>query len=390
MDENQNPDDDQFEDNFEDDFSFEEEEQTPPPAATPPSKGKPNTAILGIAGIIVVGIMGYMGWKFLSGPSKTTQTQQMAKGNEAAPTHEIVVPETSLPPKVFNPETAAAEHAKTQSTVNEEIKAAIKEEKNVVKGIEEAFSSADQNQAQPGTAQAPGVSLSEIKKELFAPEKNKTGEQAGANASAGANAATSGISKETTPGTPGITTPAPAEIKPSTSADSLQIAEAMKVLSRLNQQMDYSIDQIKQLDSYTRDIAQNIGKLNSDISALDNRVLALTNTTSSLSKDLGTVKSEVGKYKNSPPPVPKHLHQEAIMELEEEPVVKKRAIPGCPPPVEVPYTVHAVIPGRAWLKTPKGQIITVTEGEVIGNYGKVLVIDAANAVVLTNSGVTFR
>jgi hypothetical protein len=161
----------------------------------------------------------------------------------------------------------------------------------------------------------------------------------------------------------------------------------MDAMLKLAQQMEYTVNQIKQLDTYTRDISQTIAKLNIDINAMDNRILALSNTTSTLYKDLGVVKSEVGmRSKQSVPAAAREAYEEAF----DEPVLKRKAAPGCPMPEEPEYIVHAVIPGRAWLKTSKGQIITVTEGETVGNYGKILVIDAANGVVLTNSGITFR
>ncbi len=53
-------------------------------------------------------------------------------------------------------------------------------------------------------------------------------------------------------------------------------------------------------------------------------------------------------------------------------------------------SVHAIIPGRAWIRTPDGKTITVTEGDTVGEYGKVLKIDAANGQVVTTSGVTLR
>ena len=53
-------------------------------------------------------------------------------------------------------------------------------------------------------------------------------------------------------------------------------------------------------------------------------------------------------------------------------------------------SVHAIIPGRAWLKSKDGSTITVTEGDSLERYGKVLVIDASNGVVITSSGVTLR
>ena len=52
--------------------------------------------------------------------------------------------------------------------------------------------------------------------------------------------------------------------------------------------------------------------------------------------------------------------------------------------------VHAIIPGRAWLKKHDGGIITVSEGDLLGEYGKVLAIDPSSAAVITSSGVTLR
>lgn len=53
-------------------------------------------------------------------------------------------------------------------------------------------------------------------------------------------------------------------------------------------------------------------------------------------------------------------------------------------------TVYAIIPGRAWLRSPNGKTLTVTEGDTLAEFGKVLKIDASNGVVITTSGVTLR
>lgn len=50
------------------------------------------------------------------------------------------------------------------------------------------------------------------------------------------------------------------------------------------------------------------------------------------------------------------------------------------------YYVQAVIPGRAWLKSSNGQIITVTTGDGIPGYGTVETIDSQNGVVITSTG----
>lgn len=53
-------------------------------------------------------------------------------------------------------------------------------------------------------------------------------------------------------------------------------------------------------------------------------------------------------------------------------------------------TVHAVIPGRAWLKGKEGRIQTITEGDYVEGYGKVIAIDASRGVVITSSGLTLK
>lgn len=53
-------------------------------------------------------------------------------------------------------------------------------------------------------------------------------------------------------------------------------------------------------------------------------------------------------------------------------------------------TIHAIIPGRAWLRTQAGKTVSVTEGDMLGEYGKVLKIDAPTGSVITSSGVTIR
>ncbi len=354
MTEKKNPDDNLFNDNFENDFDFGDEPSDTGNQTTVVKKPKPKMAILIISGMVVLLLTVYMGWKFLS---KTTSTESssdnknlLSKTTEPTtkpqitaadlPQNETTVLTTppvlpsQVPPKVEETKTEAKAETKSENGMND---------------IAQAFSSADQNPPPKESSSA----LKEIQKELFS-----------------------------SPQTHSTETKAHPEV---TSAPTT--TEAMDAMQKLSQQMEYTVNQIKQLDAYSRDISQTIAKLNIDINAMDNRILALTNTTSSLSKDLGVVKSEVGmRSKQSVPAAAREAYEEAF----DEPVVKRKAAPGCPMPEEPEYIVHAVIPGRAWLKTSKGQIITVTEGETVGNYGKILVIDAANGVVLTNSGITFR
>lgn len=50
------------------------------------------------------------------------------------------------------------------------------------------------------------------------------------------------------------------------------------------------------------------------------------------------------------------------------------------------YTVQAIIPGRAWLKSESGETVTVAEGDVLRNYGRVTKIDPYDGVVNIDTG----
>lgn len=236
----------------------------------------------------------------------------------------------------------------------------------------QALQQASQTSQKPEMATLPekNITIQEMQKDLFAP---------------------------TPPTKPGATTPTPSPVpvSPPAVAESQhlkdmkeQLNETMDSLTRVNQQMENNLNQIKNLDAYTREVSQTVTKLNTDISAMDNRVLALTKTASSLSKEIGGTQGEGGIIKNERA---ERAVKRAPMEELEISTAPRRRIESTSVLIEEPeYVVHAVIPGRAWLKSSKGQIITVTEGDSLGNYGKILVIDAASGVVLTSSGITFR
>lgn len=50
------------------------------------------------------------------------------------------------------------------------------------------------------------------------------------------------------------------------------------------------------------------------------------------------------------------------------------------------YTVQAIIPGRAWLKSDVGDTVTVAEGDVLKDYGRITKIDPYNGVVDIDTG----
>lgn len=50
------------------------------------------------------------------------------------------------------------------------------------------------------------------------------------------------------------------------------------------------------------------------------------------------------------------------------------------------YSVQAIIPGRAWLKSENGDTVTVAEGDILKGYGRISKIDPYDGVVQINTG----
>lgn len=61
-----------------------------------------------------------------------------------------------------------------------------------------------------------------------------------------------------------------------------------------------------------------------------------------------------------------------------------------PAPIAPKYVVHAIIPGRAWLRDPQQRITSITEGQLIEGYGTVLTIDPKMGTVILSSGQVLR
>lgn len=56
------------------------------------------------------------------------------------------------------------------------------------------------------------------------------------------------------------------------------------------------------------------------------------------------------------------------------------------PEVKIAYSVQAIIPGRAWLRSESGEAVTVAEGDTIKDLGRVTKIDPYDGVVEVNTG----
>ncbi len=149
------------------------------------------------------------------------------------------------------------------------------------------------------------------------------------------------------------------------------IQELKTIITNITEELTANVNQIKELQNNLRDISRSISNVSSSVSGVDSKILNLTNTVDTLSMDVKNVKKYIQE---------EDLDLTANLKPSEPDLFSNTP----------EYVVHAVIPGRAWLKSSAGQIITVTEGDSLGDYGKIALIDASNNIVRTSSGVVFR
>lgn len=167
----------------------------------------------------------------------------------------------------------------------------------------------------------------------------------------------------TTPSTP---PPAPA----ASETPSAGLQEVLNSLTRIESQSRDQQQRIQFLEQSIRSVNSQLGQISQSIAGATQDLSAVEGLLQKIAKDVNTLVH---------PPVP----------AASAPQHKDPTVP--PEVLNAPrLSVHAIIPGRAWLKNKEGRIITVAEGETLEPYGKVLMIDPKQGVVITSSGVAIR
>jgi hypothetical protein len=146
-------------------------------------------------------------------------------------------------------------------------------------------------------------------------------------------------------------------------------------LASMTEEITLNVNQIKQLELTVTQVNKTLDQLTQAIARLDHKLSDVSNALNIMDQDVNNVKKVISSQDLDLASMPNKISKNS-----RDPVVYSTP----------DYVVHAIIPGRAWLKSTGGQIITITEGDSLGDYGKVASIDATNNIVRTSSGITFR
>ncbi|HSF71811.1 MAG TPA: hypothetical protein VLA25_05920, partial [Methylotenera sp.] len=142
----------------------------------------------------------------------------------------------------------------------------------------------------------------------------------------------------------------------------------------------------KKLEEQDNAIKQRITNLERDLATANQNASQANAGMNKMQSDLATLNAAVQEISNQL----KSMAEEREKQQAKATAKKQHAAGPKVENANPTLNVYAIIPGRAWLRSSNGKTITVTEGDNVGEYGKVLKIDAGNGVVVTSSGVTLR
>jgi hypothetical protein len=100
----------------------------------------------------------------------------------------------------------------------------------------------------------------------------------------------------------------------------------------------------------------------------------------SLSSHVADMEAKMSQMIQSMPRAGQEAPKEAPVEAAASPDQMEDVAP------KLAYTVQAIIPGRAWLKSDNGDTITVAEGDTVKDVGRITKIDPYDGVVEINTG----
>ncbi|MES2212200.1 MAG: hypothetical protein V4490_03575 [Pseudomonadota bacterium] len=149
----------------------------------------------------------------------------------------------------------------------------------------------------------------------------------------------------------------------------------------------------RKLSEYQQLLKQLQASTDKNQDALQARIRKMESSLRNVADDMDALNRQVGQVNDQMGDIRKSVHAvsdkfSALSDGVDNPDSKEKTrAEGFAAPA---YRMHAIIPGRAWLKRKDGSILTVIEGDMLDPYGKVLAIDPSAGAIVTSSGVTIR
>lgn len=165
--------------------------------------------------------------------------------------------------------------------------------------------------------------------------------------------------------TPDVTTPPPVSSQMSSDID--------KQISVLNDQAKSNQNKLNDLNTRVTNLDSTISKLNDSITALDKKIGDMA-----IAAKTEKVKPQARDHKHK-----LVLATEKRMMTDRIDTVSDNQLGSHS---KIAYMVRAIVPGRAWVESPNGYKFSVSVGDQVLGYGKVIQINADNGEVIFEGG----
>lgn len=129
------------------------------------------------------------------------------------------------------------------------------------------------------------------------------------------------------------------------------------------------------LKQQTDELAQRNTEEDDKIAQLQRSLLSINRNLADIQQNLAALTSTV-----------QSLQQQVSASQAPHPINTKSANVKKKPVNTVSYTLKAIVPGRAWIRSSNGRTFTVKVGDPISGYGIVNAIDSSQGIVGTSSG----
>lgn len=381
--------------NIEEDVLAEEPQSHAEEEAETPAPERKTSALPLLIGLTVVGFIGWKVYGMLTGPKKTEEApNQAAVEKDQQTTPEVAAQAQEIPTAdltALENKVATAKANQAQPTTSPKGPEAKPSPGSTLLPSTQGQAQQQTAQAQQQPTQEPSQTTATLTPNAAASSAPVATNVLGASAPAQqppstslANAApttapTAQPEAPVMPSSPAPTTTASLPVAPTAPVIAAANAEAKEAFEKLekelNEQEQLHKEHFAALERNLTLTAQNSANTNKSVAALEHEVTALTNVIHDLTQEIKMIREEQAKLRTQ-------QSAKIAAPTKMKPIVRAEPNPT--------LSIHAIIPGRAWLRAQDGKMLTVAEGDAIGEYGKVLKIDAANGVVVTTSGVTLR
>jgi biotin carboxyl carrier protein len=136
----------------------------------------------------------------------------------------------------------------------------------------------------------------------------------------------------------------------------------LKIQADYTQKMSDMVAQNTALQMKVQDLAMRLASMESTLTRLSQNLQELKTNKASVMASAGAMGAQAQTQAPTTLPAPK---------------------PAAP---KISYSVQAIIPGRAWLKSENGNTVTVAEGDTLKDFGRVVKIDPYDGIVQIDIG----